>query len=151
MKLSVNFHITALLIMLLPFMAQGQSNEIAIKKIVFGYYSFKSSKLKEYIINSHREILYTDKLDRKLSLIGELPKSEAKKLFKTANESGILTVNLDSPGRDYYFIELIGEDNSKHRLVWEKNPSKEVAEFYTYLENIITLVTSNNESQVASK
>lgn len=151
MKLSFNICITALLITFIPFMAQGQSKETNIKKVIFGSYSFKSSKLKEYTINSHREILYTDRLDRKLSLIGELPKSEAKKLFKTVNESGLVSVKLNTPGRDYFFIEFIGEDNSKHRMVWESNPPKEVADFYTYLETLISLVTSQNQSQVASK
>ncbi|HEY8399952.1 MAG TPA: hypothetical protein VIK89_01750 [Cytophagaceae bacterium] len=152
MKPSINLLITVVLILLLlPATVQSQNNESNIKKVVFGSYSFKSSKTKEYTINSHREVLYTDRLDKKLSLIGELSKSDTKKLFRTLNESSILSVNLNKPGRDYYFIELINEDNSKHRIVWESNPGKEVEDIYNYLEDIVTSISSSNETQAISK
>jgi hypothetical protein len=64
------------------------------------------------------QMFETNSLMGMSSSLPSIKKKKAKALFKELEESGFLSFEMNEPGNMYYFLTMMREDGTEHRVTW---------------------------------
>ena len=133
--------------LLFPFCKSYSPNQLPDQQLIFGKGGGFSGIETSYTLLNNGQLFKSNSADTSLIELKKIAKSEAKRLFSTLEAVGFDSIQLNSPGNLYQFIESQTEGKT-HKVVWGADEStspipEALKDFYKNLMDMALAAESN--------